>query len=25
MMIGWIGYMWQQPEPDAIREGFSAF
>jgi mono/diheme cytochrome c family protein len=25
MMIGFVDYMWEQPEPEAIREGFKAF
>jgi hypothetical protein len=25
MMIGWIDYVWEQPEAEAIQEGFRAF
>jgi mono/diheme cytochrome c family protein len=25
MMIGWFDYVWQQPEKDALAEGFNAF
>jgi hypothetical protein len=25
MMIGWIDFVWKQPEPEAIVEGFKAF
>ena len=25
MMIGWVDFVWEQPEADAIREGFKAF
>ncbi len=25
MMIGWIDFVWEQPEGEAIREGFKAF
>jgi mono/diheme cytochrome c family protein len=25
MMIGWIDFVWEQPEAEAIREGFAAF
>ncbi|HEV3083867.1 MAG TPA: hypothetical protein VGY66_29060 [Gemmataceae bacterium] len=25
MMIGWVDFVWQQPEPEAIKEGFKAF
>src|SRR5262249_48980422 len=25
MMIGWVDFVWKQPEADAVREGFRAF
>jgi len=25
MMIGWIDYVWEQPEKEALLEGFKAF
>jgi mono/diheme cytochrome c family protein len=25
MMIGWIDYVWKQPESEAVKEGFTAF
>jgi mono/diheme cytochrome c family protein len=25
MMIGWVDYVWEQPEKEAVREGFKAF
>jgi mono/diheme cytochrome c family protein len=25
MMIGWVDFVWEQPEPEAIHEGFKAF
>jgi hypothetical protein len=25
MMIGFVDFMWEQPEPEAIKEGFAAF
>jgi hypothetical protein len=25
MMIGWVDYVWEQPEKDALVEGFKAF
>jgi hypothetical protein len=25
MMIGWVDYIWEQPEDEAIKEGFKAF
>ncbi len=25
MMIGWVGFVWEQPEKEGIREGFKAF
>jgi hypothetical protein len=25
MMIGWVDYIWEQPEKEAVKEGFKAF